>query len=1051
MEFLVFLVLGFLLFLFIGAILGMRAHARQGTLQQRVEELEKNLRQTQAKLTQREREANASEPAAKTSAPSLVKYRAESASAPEEKKSEPPVMAVSLPPTSTPAVSAPPETPLPTSCIPPAIISVPPASTVVSPPRPLVKPSLDEQAFAGVEAAVGLRWLTWTGVGLVFLALAFFLKYAYDQDWLGRVFTPPMRIATVVVLAVIMLGLGWRSLRRGMTALGQGLVGGGLALLYLAVYAAFQPALLVVREPLISAATAFALMALVTAAGLTLAVRLDALAIAFLAVIGGFAAPVLVSSGQDARDVLFAYLLLLDVGVLGVALYRRWRMLDVLAFAGTALLFIGWFVTWYHHQSTFPNLATLAWLGVFHVIFLLLPFAHHWRHRTPVTLERFALALANLAWSLGYAAYILQNEAQILLAVLCLILAALYVGLGVVTHRSIGGGDLRTLHGFVALATMLLTLGLFYLLPVDGITTAWFVEATALLILGYRFSYAPTRWTALALLGLALMRTLVVHLPAENNAADLICNRWFTMLLVAAAGPAAIALVHWRHRASGLERSVAMGCGVLAGYLLIGAASLEIHRHAGGHAASWQAIIQMHAIAWLNILGSLGFLYWARRWQQGAALSAALLPLVIALSLALAAYEYYAPGTWLAFNTWACTALTTCLTLGWASRLAWRQLALPQLGATLAGSVQLVLVVVLTVEALAWIQSGPRPPAADVPCRVLAWVWILTALASSLVAMAWSSRRILIIGFLPLVGGLVTVLVLYDYSWPSQVLVANSRFLLGLLAAGGVAWYGQVRRDLAVTGAIPWTGRVAAGAALAYILFIAVWEAFSWSREQFGHGAEARAWCVWLIGAAWLLGSVGGLWRQRQRADAGLSAVGALALAGGTLLAFGLFGLDWPAAWMFVNLRFMLALAAVAALVLYARSAMKYTRLIWVAYGVGLIALTCEPPVWLLAHIADRHEAIKAATFSVTVVWVLTAVLSLGVGFRWDLRPVRLAALGLFALTAAKLLLMDMRGAQQFYRILAFLVVGVVFIAASWLYHQAEQRLKTRRQAARGG
>ena len=76
-----------------------------------------------------------------------------------------------------------------------------------------------------------------------------------------------------------------------------------------------------------------------------------------------------------------------------------------------------------------------------------------------------------------------------------------------------------------------------------------------------------------------------------------------------------------------------------------------------------------------------------------------------------------------------------------------------------------------------------------------------------------------------------------------------------------------------------------------------------------------------------------------------------------------------------------------------------------------------------------------------TVVWVILASTALVVGFRFRQRTMRLLALGLFALTAAKLLLVDMSGFQQIYRILAFMLVGVVLIAASYLYHRLERRL----------
>jgi len=41
---------------------------------------------------------------------------------------------------------------------------------------------------------------------------------------------------------------------------------------------------------------------------------------------------------------------------------------------------------------------------------------------------------------------------------------------------------------------------------------------------------------------------------------------------------------------------------------------------------------------------------------------------------------------------------------------------------------------------------------------------------------------------------------------------------------------------------------------------------------------------------------------------------------------------------------------------------------------------------------------------------------------------------------AAKLLVLDMSGAQQLYRILAFVLVGLVFVGASWLYPRPARR-----------
>ena len=83
-------------------------------------------------------------------------------------------------------------------------------------------------------------------------------------------------------------------------------------------------------------------MALITAAAFLLAVRLDALVVAILGMLGGFLTPILLSTGQDNPLGLFGYIAILDLGLMVVALVRRWHFLAALAALGTAIMQIGW-------------------------------------------------------------------------------------------------------------------------------------------------------------------------------------------------------------------------------------------------------------------------------------------------------------------------------------------------------------------------------------------------------------------------------------------------------------------------------------------------------------------------------------------------------------------------------------------------------------------------------------------------------------------------------------------------------------------------------------
>ena len=60
------------------------------------------------------------------------------------------------------------------------------------------------------------------------------------------------------------------------------------------------------------------------------------------ALVGGLAAPLLVSDGSGQYVVLFSYLALLNAGVAAVAWFKAWRPLNLTGFAGTFLIGAAW-------------------------------------------------------------------------------------------------------------------------------------------------------------------------------------------------------------------------------------------------------------------------------------------------------------------------------------------------------------------------------------------------------------------------------------------------------------------------------------------------------------------------------------------------------------------------------------------------------------------------------------------------------------------------------------------------------------------------------------
>jgi hypothetical protein len=140
--------------------------------------------------------------------------------------------------------------------------------------------------------------------------------------------------------------------------------------------------------------------------------------------------------------------------------------------------------------------------------------------------------------------------------------------------------------------------------------------------------------------------------------------------------------------------------------------------------------------------------------------------------------------------------------------------------------------------------------------------------------------------------------------------------------------------------------------------------------------------------------------------------------------------------WMFMSPRFFAAGVAVAVL---AMNGPRHPAWGWAAYLASVALLSLEPSEWCWSNIPDRHRAEVAAHLAVTIAWTLSASALLAAGFAWRQRTWRFAALGLFGLTAGKLLVIDMADAQQLTRIASFAVLGMVLIGAAYAYHRLEK------------
>lgn len=179
------------------------------------------------------------------------------------------------------------------------------------------------------ENAIASTWLVRVGIVVFVTGVVSFLKWSVDQDLIG----PAGRVAVAIAVGVGMLIGGVRLLDKKYHLIGQGLLGGGILTLYFSVFA-MGPMYELVNTPI-----AYVLMVVVTVAAGIMSVSVNSMLSAILGIAGGYMTPVLLPAGNLGLAALYGYILILSVGILGVARARNWRLLNYLGFVATYLLF----------------------------------------------------------------------------------------------------------------------------------------------------------------------------------------------------------------------------------------------------------------------------------------------------------------------------------------------------------------------------------------------------------------------------------------------------------------------------------------------------------------------------------------------------------------------------------------------------------------------------------------------------------------------------------------------------------------------------------------
>jgi uncharacterized membrane protein len=402
---------------------------------------------------------------------------------------------------------------------------------------PVLKPlgiSAAARGSSNIEEKIGQYWLNRIGIVAILIGVSYFLKFAFENNWIG----PGGRIAIGLLAGIGLVLWGERFRRRGYATFSYSLMAVGIGTLYLSLWGAFQV------YHLIPAAAAFVAMVIVTAATIALAWSQDAELLASFALVGGFATPALLSTGENHEVVLFSYVCLLDIAILLLAIFRPWRRLLWGSFAGTIILYVGWYSDYY---SIDQRGLTVFFASGFAALFAVIPLVTHYEKSSRLagpSLTLTILPLLNATW-LFLALYVMYERETVQLTWYAIVLAAVYLAIGNAVKNRFPQDDTKLIHLLhVAIAVAFLTIAIPARLNAHWITIGWLVESAALLWVSVKTKTDFLRYLAVGALTLGIVRMLFFD---QIRTDTLVFNARFATYLVAIAVLGAIAFYGKRH------------------------------------------------------------------------------------------------------------------------------------------------------------------------------------------------------------------------------------------------------------------------------------------------------------------------------------------------------------------------------------------------------------------------------------------------------------------------------------------------------------------------
>jgi len=331
-----------------------------------------------------------------------------------------------------------------------------------------------------LEKFIGENLINKIGILILVLGISYFVKYAIDKDWINE----PARVGIGMLSGALIMGVAHK-LRKKYAAFSSVFVAGAIAVFYFTIGIAFH------GYHLFGQTTAFIIMVLITIFSCLISLSYDRKELAVLSLIGGFAVPFMVSTGQGNYVVLFTYILILNIGILALAYHKKWGIINILSYVFTIILYGAWLFKDLD-EKTPHYLGALVFGFTFYFVFIGINIINNLRTKGLFSPIELSILASNTFLFYGVGMLVLEQYHPELKGLFTATLGLLNFGYAWFLYKKFGL-DKTAVYLLIGLTLTFITLAIPIQFEGNFITLFWAAEAVMLMWLGQKSKFTYYR------------------------------------------------------------------------------------------------------------------------------------------------------------------------------------------------------------------------------------------------------------------------------------------------------------------------------------------------------------------------------------------------------------------------------------------------------------------------------------------------------------------------------------------------------------------------------